>query len=134
VVRESAKQRVFCVERDWNFWRAQPGCRGKRVLRPHPAKRMKPQPDKATEGRVNPKGIPCLYGARDVDTAIAEIRPWNGEMVSIAVFKVLKGLKLVECLKYNDDTGFSAILNKPFGQKQPAKEDIEVSARPGFEG
>jgi hypothetical protein len=29
----------------------------------HPLERMKPLKDRAQEGRVNPKGIPCLYAA-----------------------------------------------------------------------
>lgn len=33
---------------------------------PYSGSRMKPRPDRATEGRVNPKGIPCLYLATNV--------------------------------------------------------------------
>ena len=39
-------------------------------------------------GRANPVGIPCLYVASDTNTAIAEIRPHKGEMVSVAEFEV----------------------------------------------
>ncbi len=35
---------------------------------PHPLERMKPRKDRAQEGRVNPKGIPCLYVATDAET------------------------------------------------------------------
>lgn len=74
---------------------------------------MKPLPDKAVEGRVNPKGTPCLYGARDRETAIAEIRPWVGEIVSLALLRLRRDLRLVECLKYHGETGFSTLLKTP---------------------
>jgi hypothetical protein len=49
---------------------------------PGPAlpERMFPVRDRATEGRVNPKGIPCLYMASDKHTAMAEVRPWIGSL------------------------------------------------------
>lgn len=58
---------------------------------------MKPLPHSAREGRVNPKGIPCLYLADDKDTAMAEIRPWVGSYISVGQFKTLRNLNLVDC-------------------------------------
>ena len=46
--------------------------------RPFPPKRMMPLKDRASEGRVNPRGIPCLYTATHAETAAAEVRPWIG--------------------------------------------------------
>lgn len=43
----------------------------------HEPTRMKPLRDSAIEGRVSPKGIPCLYLADDKETAMAETRPWT---------------------------------------------------------
>ena len=60
-----------------------------------PPKRMKPLADRAREGRVNPKGIPYLYLSSDPDTAIAETRPWIGQYVSLALFKVACECRLV---------------------------------------
>jgi hypothetical protein len=57
--------------------------------------RMKPLRDSAREGRVNPKGIPCLYLADDADTAMAETRPWIGLYVSLAQFKIRMSLKIM---------------------------------------
>jgi len=37
--------------------------------------RMKPLKDSTREGRVNPKGIPCLYMADESNTAMAEHAP-----------------------------------------------------------
>jgi len=59
--------------------------------------RMKPLKDSAREGRVNPKGIPCLYLADDRDTAMAETRPWLDSYVSLGQFKIRTSLKIVDC-------------------------------------
>jgi len=59
--------------------------------------RMKPIPEKASDGRVNPRGIACLYLATQKETAILEVRPLIGGYVSVAQFTVLKDLKLINC-------------------------------------
>jgi len=64
---------------------------------PHPPDRMMPRRDRATEGRVNPKGIPCLYLSDDRDTAMTEARPWIGSYVTVSQFQVLRNLKVVDC-------------------------------------
>ncbi len=66
---------------------------------PAPAlpQRMVPLPDAATEGRANPKGIPRLYLADNRNTAIAEVRPWIGSLVSVSYFKTLRPLRIVNC-------------------------------------
>jgi hypothetical protein len=56
-------------------------------------KRMKPQPNRANEGRVNPAGIPVLYLASDEQVAISEVRPWTGSEISVAQFRILRDLK-----------------------------------------
>lgn len=61
----------------------------------YPVNRMKPLPDKAKEGRANPKGIPFLYLSTEENTAIAETRPWIGSYVSVGIFITQKDLKLV---------------------------------------
>jgi RES domain-containing protein len=42
----------------------------------------------APGGRLNPPGIPSLYLALEVDTAIAELQPWRGAKVSLATFRI----------------------------------------------
>lgn len=66
---------------------------------PGPAlpQRMFPLRDRATEGRVNPKGIPCLYMASDKHTAMAEVRPWIGSLVSLALLQTRRTLRVVDC-------------------------------------
>ena len=64
---------------------------------PAPLKRdrMKPLPDKAKEGRINPKGIPCLYLSDNKETAMSEVRPWLEAKISVSYFKTVKDMKLV---------------------------------------
>lgn len=50
----------------------------------------------ASHGRANPAGIPYLYLASKAITAIAEVRPHAGDMVSVAEFAVPEGLKIVD--------------------------------------
>lgn len=50
----------------------------------------------STAGRANPIGIPYLYTASSVSTAIAEIRPHKGDGVTVAKFDILEPLKLAD--------------------------------------
>jgi hypothetical protein len=59
------------------------------------ANRMKPLTDRAREGRVNPTGIPVLYLASEIHTAISEVRPWVGSDISVAQFKILRDIKAI---------------------------------------
>lgn len=88
------------------FWRAQRGHGWEKIQQdddefeipgPHPKHRMRPRPHAATEGRVNPKGIPCLYLATDKKTAMAEVRPSVGVYVSVGQFETLRPLALLDC-------------------------------------
>lgn len=63
----------------------------------YPPERMKPLSGSATEGRANPKGLPYLYVATKEQTAMAEVRPWVGSYVSVAQFKILRDLRIMEC-------------------------------------
>ncbi len=94
------------------LWRAQQGDHWETVTLedgeefhdqgPLPPARMKPLAHSAIEGRINPKGIPCLYLATDKDTAMAEVRPWIGSHISVGQFKTLKDLVLVNCAVGHD--------------------------------
>lgn len=50
----------------------------------------------ATEGRANPIGISYLYVASDEKTAISEIRPSKGDMVTIAKIKLPSELTFLD--------------------------------------
>jgi hypothetical protein len=58
---------------------------------------MVPNPKIKRSGRANPPGFAYLDRATDVKTALAEMRPWVGESLTLAVFKIKKKLKLVVC-------------------------------------
>ena len=57
---------------------------------------MRPVRNQAREGRANSAGIPVLYLASELDTAIAEVRPWIGSRISVARFRVLRDLKTID--------------------------------------
>jgi hypothetical protein len=87
------------------LWRAQLGNLWKNVKKdgkvqrvpcPYARKRMKPIPDKVSDGRANPKGITCLYVATDSETALLEVRPLIGSYVTVAKIKIIKDLKIVD--------------------------------------
>jgi RES domain len=58
---------------------------------------MIPLANRAHEGRVNPKGIPCVYLSDDMHTAMTEVRPWIGSYVSVSELEVKRDLVLVDC-------------------------------------
>jgi len=64
---------------------------------PYCPQRMKPLLDRARENRANPKGIPCLYVATHEEIALAEVRPWIGEIVSVARLRTTKELRFINC-------------------------------------
>lgn len=86
------------------FWRAQLGHSWSRdangqgkLPRPHQPERMVPLDDRAPEGRVNAKGIPCLYLATTPETAMSEVRPWIGSTITLGQFETTKELCVVDC-------------------------------------
>ena len=73
--------------------------------------RMKPLVNRAREGRANPKGIPYLYLATEQETAVAEVRPWIGSRVSIAVFLLSREVRVVNAV--SDDHGLVVYAGEP---------------------
>ena len=67
-----------------------------------PPGRMKPLAKKAKEGRINPKGIPCLYLSTKKETAMSEVRPWIGAAISLSQFKVNRALTVLNLSKHHD--------------------------------
>jgi RES domain-containing protein len=61
--------------------------------------RMKPRLDVAKEGRANPAGIPFLYLGTTEQTAISEVRPWVGAVVSVSQLKIARSLRLLDLTK-----------------------------------
>jgi RES domain-containing protein len=67
-------------------------------LAPLPSDRMAgPEREHSKEGmRVNAAGVPMLYAAKRVATAIAEVRPWVGAPVSLATLRLERPVRLVD--------------------------------------
>ncbi|MCX5674682.1 MAG: RES family NAD+ phosphorylase [Planctomycetota bacterium] len=98
---------------------------------PFPPKRMKPIPGRSPEGRVNPKGIAYLYLATDRDTALAEVRPWIGSLISVGKFRVKRDLTIVNCT--TDEKSRRLFTQEPAAQQRETAVwyDIdEAFARP----
>jgi hypothetical protein len=105
------RNRFVKLEKGTVLWRAQLGGTprkpppitvgaeewGMRVaLTPHDRDRMTPYSDKAREGRINPKGIPCLYTATHPRVALAEMKPTIGSYLTLAEFVTVSELRIVD--------------------------------------
>ena len=110
-IAASVEGRVFELVQGKALWRAQVGHdlesrHQDDVIYEEPVpfrpERMKPLRCSAHEGRVNPRCIPCLYTASNVETAVAEARPWLGALVSVAQLTPLRTLRLVNCGEGHD--------------------------------
>jgi hypothetical protein len=128
----TSKGRQKIIKANRLFWRAQIGCDFRPDYQdgeyiddlpaPYAPARMKPLLSEATEGRVNPKGIPYLYLATKRDTALAEVRPWLGTLISVAQFKTLRDLRVVNCSGTGVGTQISFYLEEP----DPAEREKAV--------
>ena len=132
---DTCQDRTEILKKDSLVWRAQNG----HSLRPHcqedpdteeeiyiddfvcpyTFERMKPLSDSASEGRANAKGIPCLYVARDKETAMSEVRPWLGSVMSVGRFKVTRNLKIIVFATDNKESshGFKIYFTEPSKEK-----------------
>jgi hypothetical protein len=69
----------------------------------HPEAGLGPPPvGIGAAGRMNCAGIPVFYGATRASTAIAEVRPAVGAHVTIAMFKIIRELSLLDLRKLGD--------------------------------
>lgn len=112
-VAATSPSRIRELKKGFILWRAQLGHGwrhesqiGEEVPGAFPEERMKPLTDRAKEGRVNAKGVPCLYLATTEDTAIAEVRPAVGSYVSAAQFEVTRKLRIMDCSVNAEGTAF----------------------------
>jgi len=108
---ETSKQRHRRISEGKYVWRAQLGYATEERLQDdvvceepvaYPPERMKPPSHVAHEGRVNPKGIPCLYVATDKETAMAEVRPWIESKVSVGQLRTMRELTLIDFSQGHD--------------------------------
>ncbi len=61
-----------------------------------PSKMGMPPAEKARNGRANPVGIPYLYIASNLETAISEIRPSLKDKVTVGRFKLLEPFSIID--------------------------------------
>ena len=118
-VIETGVGRIYTLDAGSILYRAQLGCDTTwesadasdpasmvyKVIDPYGPERMKPPKERAREGRVNPKGIPCLYLADEPNTAMAETRPWLGSYVSVAKFQTTASLQVMRLPEARHDAG-----------------------------
>lgn len=118
---ETSNQRHRHISAGKYIWRAQLGCATEERMQDdavwdepvaYPPVRMKPLPHVAHEGRVNPKGIPCLYVASDKETAMAEVRPWIGSKVSVGQLRTMRDLTLID-FSQGHDSKFNIYFEEP---------------------
>lgn len=110
-VRTASKSREQPVKSGTRLFRAQVGS----VFAPneegydeeHPCSeaRMIPDPKFIKNGsRACPPGFAYLYLASSSETALAEMRPWVGESLTVALFEILKDIRLVVCRAGSDNS------------------------------
>lgn len=101
---EVAGKKKKSFDRGERLYRARKGCEERKiagdVLMPAKAFSGKdiniPPPKKRCAGRVNSKGIPCLYLGTDKNTVIAECKPYKEEPISVVCFEMKEKLDLVD--------------------------------------
>ncbi len=59
-----------------------------------------PPPSLRMPGRMNPSGIPSFYGAFDLKTALAELRPAVGETIMAAQFDFVRPVVVLDTTKF----------------------------------
>jgi hypothetical protein len=121
VVLETSHSRRIEIPEKHLYWRAQLG-HGWRPMNSysddeipcaHPRARMKPLLGRATDGRVNPRGIPSLYLATTKEAAMSEVRPWVGSYVSVGQFRTRRPLTVVDCSRRPHEQPFHFKFDEP---------------------
>lgn len=123
----TAGTRELLIPAGERFYRAQKGVDYSSKLDPigYDSRRMKPLSDRASEGRANPAGIPVLYLATSVETAVAETRPWVGADISVGTFKTVRDLKLVKFTRKEPASAFRIVgLSAIFGSEEISPEKV----------
>jgi len=68
----------------------------------------------AKAGRSNPEGIPYLYLATEIETAVAEVRPWIRSEVTIGFFEIISDLRIVDTSEDKPKNPLSLMGQKDF--------------------
>ena len=65
-------------------------------------------PDKelVKSGRMNPKGMPVLYLASSIESAISEVKPWSGATVAVGKLVINRPAKLLDLSKNSNTSDY----------------------------
>lgn len=90
-------------EADTAFFRARKAndVEGRRSIAKDPARKLGPPPEHLRRaGRMNSSGIAAFYGAFELDTCIAELRPAVGETVISAKFSLTRPILVLDTTRF----------------------------------
>jgi hypothetical protein len=121
--RKISKGRVFFRAQNRGTWTTAPLRIGEEeeaietedVVAAHPPERMVPKAEKVSDGRLNRKGIPCLYLASTPSAAMSEMRPWVGSYITLARFKMMRDCRVVDCSLNTTISGFLEVVRDGVG-------------------
>lgn len=65
-----------------------------------------PKPDKAGDGRMTPRGVPCLYISNSVGGAMSEIRASKYDEVAILAMRPARKLKILDLSRVDEISPF----------------------------
>ena len=121
-VRQTSRQRLKTLRNDTVLYRAQLGCISSceklpfsgteeevevETKKPLSPERMIPKAEFVGDGRVNSRGIPCLYLATTASAVISEMRPWVGSYITVARFKTVRDCHLWTALQTHCQAGLA---------------------------
>jgi len=134
-VVETSQKRKDSIEKGSILWRGQRGYTWRmenpgtdeafEVPDAFDPDRMVPKAEFVGDGRINPRGIPCLYLASTQEAAVAEVRPWVGSYISLAQFKIMRDVAVVDCTK--DKRQFPNWLLHQTPQEIPVERREEIA-------
>jgi hypothetical protein len=123
-LRAASKSRAYQLKSGSRLWRAQVGFRlredehGGESEHPLPEDRMVPDPRYIKNGgRANPPGFAYLYLANTPETALAEMRPWVGESLTLAIFELQQDVCLVVCRPGPENPPYWLFEEKPSAEE-----------------
>ena len=89
-----------------------------------------PPKEHAQAGRMNPEGVNVFYGAREVDTCLAETRPALGSDVAIITLMTTKSIRVLDFSRLEQSRGGKALSYfQPDYEEQVNKRDFLQHAR-----
>lgn len=89
-----------------------------------PTQHLGPPPMRlALAGRMNAQGISVFYGANDPTVAITEVRPPVGSQVVVALFQIIRPLRLLDLTALKEVKSMGSLFDPQF-QKQLKREEF----------